>query len=534
LFGDVIPAPATTPTARSEQQELVDYLASVYGKLLESHDWMDRGLALVSLSRLPGDGATNTILNSLKTDATPAVRVVAWQCLLARAEFMDESQWKRWRDATGPLVESGAFRGQLRVGLLRMMAAGEPSSRAKRVWLAIFGQTSALDAQDVPVLDELGNCLAAWRSRDVLQFLFETLSSQHDAYRAEYVLHAAGVDAPWAGRRSDVGSQKMWKLAIEDYARWWQQHRGEWKETKKPPDQAWRTLKPQFVPGVDLEAPIDRYSEKWKKELEIGTPDVRGLEVVFVVDATGSMQWVLDYFKGDVARILRAASLVSQRPPRIGLTFYRDHGDAFVTRSLRLTEKLTDLQNALSLVDAHGGADPPEAVYEGLREALTKNEWDWEARTRRAVVLIGDAPPQPPTQSACEDVARQCADKGIALYVVKASEDELPELDAIATAARHEVVAIDAVRPWHWPYELPRMNGNRWYTKLARPATASGPDRKILGGLLGDAINPQFRDRVEPLVAVMLALTSEYAPERREMFGVASPPSGGGADPQAR
>ena len=61
-------------------------------------------------------------------------------------------------------------------------------------------------------------------------------------------------------------------------------------------------------------------------------------------------------------------------------------------------------------------------------------------------------------------------------------------------------------------------------------------DRQILTGLLADAINPQFRDRVEPLVAIMLALTSEYVPEKREIFGVASPNDhhDPGPGPQAR
>ena len=528
------PSPATTQSAHNDSADVVAYLGGIYEKLLASHDWMDRGLALVSLSRLPGDVASERILKSLKTDQTPAVRMVAWQCLLARANSLDESQWKKWRDATGPLVESNAFRGQARVGLLRMLAAGEPTPAAKRRWLAIFAETSSQQSQDMPVLDALAECLATWRSRDLLQFLFEQLSVTDNAYRAEYVLHQAGVDAPWAGERSDLGSQKMWKLAIDDYARWWHANRADWKEIRKPPSQAWRELKPQFVPRPDLEAPIDRFAPQWKKEMEVGTPDLRGLDVVFVIDATGSMQWVLNYFKNDVARILRATSLVSTNP-RIGLTFYRDYGDAFVTKTLPLTNKLPELQNALRSVDAHGGGDPPEAVYDGLRDALQKNPWDWEDGTRRAVVLIGDAPPQPPTQEACEEIARQCAEKGVALYVIKATGAEVPAFASIAVAARHDAVAIEDVRLHDWPYPLPVLRENIYRTALAPPAGPRSVDRQILGGLLADAINPQFRDRVEPLVAIMLSLTSDYVPEKREVFGVASPPGQcTERDPQAR
>jgi hypothetical protein len=537
-----IPARAATPTTaptttpRDDAAEVAAYLASTYEKLLQSKDWIDRGLALVSLSRLPGPVATDRILKSLQSDQTPAVRMVAWECLLARAQFLDEAQWKKWRDATAPLVRTGAFRGQARVGLLRMLAASEPTSGAKKQWLITFAETSARQAQDMPVLDALAETLKTWRSRDLLQFLFEQLSVTDNAYRAEYVLHKAGVDTPWAGERSDIGHHPMWKFAIENYARWWRENRAEWKEIRKPPDEVWRTLKPHFVPAPDLEIAIDRHAPQWKQELEIGTPDLRGLDVVFVIDATGSMWQVINYFKSDVAHILRATSLVSTNP-RIGLTFYRDHGDAFVTRTLPLTNKLNELQQALALMDARGGGagDPPEAVYEGLLDALKKNPWDWGERSRRAVVLIGDAPPKPPTQAACEDVARQCAEKGVALYVVKATPHALEEFAAIAAAAKRDAVAIDDVRIHDWPYDLPRLRGNAEHTALAPPAGPRSVDRQVLGGILGDAINPQFRDRVDPLVAIMLALTTEYVPEKREVFGVASPPSPGvPTDPQAR
>ena len=327
----------------------------------------------------------------------------------------------------------------------------------------------------------------------------------------------------------------MWKLAIEDYARWWQQNRAKWKEIRKPPEDAWRDLKPHFVPAPDLEVAIDRHAPQWKKEMEIGTPDLRGLDVVFVIDATGSMQWVLDYFKSRRRAHPAATSLVSTNP-RIGLTFYRDHGDAFVTKSLPLTNKLTELQQR-----AWPGrcARRRRCARGGLRRAARSDSAEpvgLGANTRRAVVLIGDAPPKPPTQAPARTSRKQCAEKAVALYVVKATGDELPEFAAIATAAQREAVAIE--RRAHTRLavsDCPPLRGNILHTALAPAAGPQSVDRQVLGGLLADAINPQFRDRVEPLVAIMLALTTDYVPEKREVFGVASPPGHEpGADPQAR
>ena len=527
----------TTQSARDESAEAVDFLCtSVYGKLLVSADWMERSLALISIARLPGSQPTDLILEAMQADKTPAVRVVAWQCLLSRAKVLSSTQYKKWREATSALVKLDAFRGQTRIGLIRMLAVEPPTKRTKRLWAGIFEHTNATQQQDIPVLDALGDCLGTWRSPDIMQYLFEHLAVLEDAYRAEYVLHRAGVDAPWAGEHCDVGHYQMWKIATENYAAWWRTHRNEWKELAHPDaDNPWRTLEPQFVPAADLSVRVDRYDSHWKKELELGTPDVRGMDVVFIVDTTGSMQWLIEYLKQDIERILCATALVSTNP-RIGITFYRDHGDMFVTRSIRLTSKLPELRAAISTMDAAGGEDEPEAVYEALVDALGSNNWRWDKNVRRAAVLVTDAAPHAPTQADCEQVADECRKNAVRLYVVKASRAALPELDAIATAAGGQAVAIQDLQPWQWPYRLPPLRGNARYTLLASAPSDRPIDRQILSGLLGDAISPAFRDRVEPLVAIMLSLTTDYVPEHREIFGVASPHAPGppGPGPQAR
>src|SRR4029079_2643411 len=121
-------------------------------------DWLDRSLALISLARLPGPGPTETILARAQSDPTPAVRVVAWQCLLARAKTLTPPQYKKWRDTTSALVKADAFRGQTRVGLIRMLALEVPTTQTKKLWRSLFDHTSALEQQDIPVLDALGDC----------------------------------------------------------------------------------------------------------------------------------------------------------------------------------------------------------------------------------------------------------------------------------------------------------------------------------------------------------------------------------------
>lgn len=524
-----------TPPPSSQPATTEDFLAGLYGKLLTSDDWLTRGVGLISLSRLPSESATEMILSAARDDRTSAVRVVAWQCLLARASSLSSEQFESWRKVTSDLAKHDAFRGQTRVGLLRFMSVCEPKPAAKKLWISIFNHTSAMEQQDIPVLDALADCLVAWRSPELMQFLFDNLSDTETQYRAEYVLHRAGCDAPWAGEHSDLGHNAMWKRAIETYADWWRKHRKQWREVDQIDEHAWKQLKPQYVPALDRERVIDRSDPYWRKEMELPELDVAMMDVAFVIDASGSMQWLIDYLKSDIARLMGACSLVSQKP-RIGLTFFRDHGDMFVTRGTRLTSKLPALQATLGTIDAAGGEDEPEAIKEALVDALSNNPWRWDKNVRRTVVLITDAPPQPATQSDCRDIAEQCKSEGVTLYVIKATGNSAPELDEIAASAGTEAMPMTDLARWDDLYPPPDLNGNGWYIRIARASADDAIDRQILTALIRNCVNKQFHDRIEPLAGIMLALMTEHRPESRELFGVATrrTPGGPGSGPQAR
>jgi hypothetical protein len=115
-----------------------------------------------------------------------------------------------------------------------------------------------------------------------------------------------------------------------------------------------------------------------------------GLEIVFVLDSTGSMGPVLDATKRKMVRMLEVLhALVPDA--RVGIVAYRDHGpgESYVTRALPLGRDLYRSLNFMRTIDAAGGGDRPEAVLAGLEEALAQT---WRERAKRVVVVIGDAP----------------------------------------------------------------------------------------------------------------------------------------------
>ena len=119
------------------------------------------------------------------------------------------------------------------------------------------------------------------------------------------------------------------------------------------------------------------------------------LEMVFVLDTTGSMGGLID---GAKQRIWGIINEVMQKPSkprvRVGLVAYRDNGDEYVTRILPLTEDLDKAYTTLMDYQASGGGDGPENVRKALADGVRNAGWsDSKTGLAQIVFLVGDAPP---------------------------------------------------------------------------------------------------------------------------------------------
>jgi hypothetical protein len=116
-----------------------------------------------------------------------------------------------------------------------------------------------------------------------------------------------------------------------------------------------------------------------------------GLDVLFVVDATGSMGWALDEVKGRIGDIIEwVRDLVPIA--RFGVVAFRDQGDPeFVVRIQSLTYSTAKLERFLGSLAAAGGGNLGESVYAGMRAGIERG--GWRPAGKRLVILIGDAPP---------------------------------------------------------------------------------------------------------------------------------------------
>jgi hypothetical protein len=152
-----------------------------------------------------------------------------------------------------------------------------------------------------------------------------------------------------------------------------------------------------------------------------------GVDMVFLLDATGSMGDEIEKVKASVGSIAqRIEQLPGSSAPRFGLVAFRDRGDEFVTRSWDFTSNIQQFSANLSGVYAGGGGDMPESVNAGLHDAIHLPGWTDNSTGRhlRMIVLVGDAPPHIDYQDDYRypDLLQEASADGIKIFPVGASD----------------------------------------------------------------------------------------------------------------
>jgi hypothetical protein len=175
------------------------------------------------------------------------------------------------------------------------------------------------------------------------------------------------------------------------------------------------------------------------------------VDILFVVDATGSMTDEINYLKSELLDVIeRVEDLNSQLDLKVGSVFYRDEGDEYLTRvspfSANLGQTLTFIRNQT----ADGGGDYEEAVHTALNTAITQLTWSDQARARLLFLLL-DAPPHHTESIVNElhDIIRTTAEKGIRIIPISASginkdTEFLFRFFAVATGGTYVFITNDS------------------------------------------------------------------------------------------
>jgi len=113
-----------------------------------------------------------------------------------------------------------------------------------------------------------------------------------------------------------------------------------------------------------------------------------GVDVAFVMDTTSSMERFINEAKVTVDRLI--TGLVHVVPDlRLSIVAYRDQKDEYLTHAVEFSKDRFELLNFLESLEAKGGGDREEAVFEGLNRAI--RHLFWRPGAQKVVLLIGDS-----------------------------------------------------------------------------------------------------------------------------------------------
>lgn len=148
------------------------------------------------------------------------------------------------------------------------------------------------------------------------------------------------------------------------------------------------------VGGKEVTATWDGQSDvTLKGHRLLAAESALGLDVVFLIDTTGSMGDELERIKTSLLAV--TGKLKAKRDDlqlRYGAVAYKDIGDDYVTMAHPFTDDATAFNTAMQALSAGGGGDLPESLNQGLARAVEGMEW--RADAAKVVFLVADAAPQ--------------------------------------------------------------------------------------------------------------------------------------------
>lgn len=165
------------------------------------------------------------------------------------------------------------------------------------------------------------------------------------------------------------------------------------------------------------------YDGSKEVELNIQTMNYGGdiLDLMFVVDTTGSMSDELSYLQVELSDIVKRVSEDKQLPVRLSVNFYRDTSDEYVVNPFDFTPDTDEAIRFLSQQYATGGGDYEEAVEAALEQAI--NGSTWQEGNTKLLFLILDAPPHYNENNVVQlnNLLKEAAKHGIRIIPVASS-----------------------------------------------------------------------------------------------------------------
>ncbi len=154
---------------------------------------------------------------------------------------------------------------------------------------------------------------------------------------------------------------------------------------------------------------------------------LKELDIMFMIDTTGSMVDELDYLKYQTSAMIE--KLPVQLDTMVSVNFYRDEGDDYIVKANPFTGSVTEVTKYFSQTDSSGGGDTPEAVDAALKNAIEEHSWRKDSVKIMFLVLDAAAHDEKEVKAQMHKSISDASEMGIRIVPVMASgADEVCEL----------------------------------------------------------------------------------------------------------
>ncbi len=152
------------------------------------------------------------------------------------------------------------------------------------------------------------------------------------------------------------------------------------------------------------------------------------LDMIFIIDITGSMPQFMPTVKQNLTNIVTFLSLAHKPPLRFGVVGFKDHPTETV--QLSLTDNYEAVKAFINSLTAESGAEDPQSHYLGLQAALNDFNTHSPPTTTKVVIFISDAQAgynNNPSFTEAKEKADKMAELGITIDSVLCGSDQAPE-----------------------------------------------------------------------------------------------------------
>ncbi|MBN2795335.1 MAG: VWA domain-containing protein [Clostridia bacterium] len=165
---------------------------------------------------------------------------------------------------------------------------------------------------------------------------------------------------------------------------------------------------------------FDEFASTINVKLNEEPKSIENLEVMFMIDTTGSMGDELSYIQNELEYVITEIKQNQNVSVNLSVNFYRDYGDEYLIRDYPFSNDLNNVLSILNQQNANGGGDYEEAVVEALENGINHQ---WQYNTTKLMFLILDAPPHHTTENITKihELIKSANAKGIRIIPVASS-----------------------------------------------------------------------------------------------------------------